>query len=100
MEAQVSCVFGMIAQDINADGNVDLILNGNDFGNEVFIGRYDALNGLALIGDGHGNFRALKSGESGIYIPGDGRMLTRYRRANGKTAIVAMQHNGSLMVFE
>jgi hypothetical protein len=99
-EAQVSCLFGMIAQDVNADGNIDLILNGNDFGNEVFIGRYDALNGLVLIGDGHGNFRALKSRESGIYIPGNGRMLTRYRRANGKMAILATQHNGSMRFFE
>ena len=42
----------MIADDFDADGNLDLAINTNDYGTDVSVGRYDALNGLMLKGDG------------------------------------------------
>ena len=42
---QFSCINGMVADDVNEDGNVDLIINGNDYGTEVSVGRYDACAG-------------------------------------------------------
>jgi hypothetical protein len=59
LQAQVSVVNGMIADDFDGDGNLDVLINGNDFGTEVSVGRYDALNGLLLKGDGKGNFQPL-----------------------------------------
>jgi len=58
LQAQVSSIFGMVAEDVDGDGNLDVIMNGNDYGTEVSVGRYDALNGLVLKGDGKGNFFA------------------------------------------
>ena len=40
----------MIADDFNGDGNLDVVMNTNDFGTESTVGRYDALNGLYLVG--------------------------------------------------
>ena len=59
MQAQISALNGMVADDFDGDGNLDVLINGNDWGTEVSVGRYDALNGLVLKGDGKGNFTAL-----------------------------------------
>ncbi|MBU3745555.1 MAG: VCBS repeat-containing protein, partial [Sediminibacterium sp.] len=45
-EAQYSTVNGMVVDDFNGDGNLDIAINGNDYGTEVAVGRYDAMNGL------------------------------------------------------
>ena len=55
-EAQMSTLNGMLADDFDGDGNLDVLISGNDFGTEVSVGRYDALNGLLLKGDGSGGF--------------------------------------------
>lgn len=47
-QAQFSGINGMLAEDFDGDGNLDIVMNGNDFGTEVTVGRYDALNGLYL----------------------------------------------------
>ncbi|HTQ27533.1 MAG TPA: VCBS repeat-containing protein, partial [Puia sp.] len=98
--AQISSVYGMVADDVDGDGNLDLILNGNDFGTEVFVGRYDALNGLYLQGDGKGGFTPKSIMESGIFIPGNGRALVKYCSASGKYMLVASQNRGALKFFE
>src|SRR6185437_916011 len=55
-QAQFSAVNGMAVDDYDGDGNLDLVINGNDYGTEPLLGRYDGLNGLFLKGDGNGNF--------------------------------------------
>jgi hypothetical protein len=86
--------------DFDGDGNPDVIMSGNDFGTDVSIGRYDALNGLFLKGDGRGNFKPLSILQSGIYIPGDGKALVKLQGNNGKLLIAASQNKSDLKVFE
>ena len=76
-----------------------LLLHGNDFGTEVGNGRYDALNGLVLLGDGKGNFSPLSILQSGLYIPGDGKALIKCRGNNNNYLLAASQNNGPLKVF-
>ena len=38
-EAQFAPVFGIVTDDLNGDGNLDIALTGNDFGAEPAIGR-------------------------------------------------------------
>ena len=98
IEAQFAPVLGATTYDINNDGNEDVLLVGNDFGNEVFAGRSDAFNGLVLLGDGRGEFKAIRSIESGFYVPGDAKSLVRIE--TDKTSIfVASQNQDSIKAF-
>ncbi|NGP76005.1 VCBS repeat-containing protein [Balneolaceae bacterium YR4-1] len=99
VEAQFAPLFGMIVDDFNADGNPDVLLNGNDYGAQVQIGGYDALNGLLLKGDGAGNFEPLSIAESGIFIPGDGKALVKVQGADGSYLAFASQNSGPMKVF-
>jgi hypothetical protein len=86
--------------DADGDGNLDLMLVGNDYGIEVSTGRYDALNGWVLKGDGEGGFAALNISESGFYVPGNGKSLVKLRGANGQALFVAGQNRATLKVFK
>lgn len=98
-EAQLAPVFGLVSEDLNGDGFLDVALVGNDFGNEIFIGRLDALNGLVLLGDGKGGFRSLSSTESGFLVPGDAKALVKLNRASGSALLIASQNRGELKSF-
>ena len=71
--AQIAPVFGTVVHDFNQDGNLDVVLTGNFFPNEVNMGREDASVGLVLLGNGRGQFRPLSPAESGLLIRGDAR---------------------------
>ncbi|MEO6453586.1 MAG: VCBS repeat-containing protein, partial [Ginsengibacter sp.] len=99
-EAQVSVLNGMITEDFDGDGNLDVVINGNDYGTEVSVGRYDALNGLMLKGDGKGNFKPLSILESGIYIPGNGKALVKLQSSNGYYLLAGSQNKDVLKMFQ
>jgi hypothetical protein len=92
-------VYGCIAEDLNSDGNPDLMLVGNDYGTEIATGRYDALNGLVLIGQGDGSFITTDFEESGFFVPGDAKSLVKLRGANGVFLVAAGQNRGPLKLF-
>jgi hypothetical protein len=99
-EAQVSVLNGLVVEDFDGDGNLDVAINGNDYGTEVSVGRYDALNGLVLKGDGKGNFKPLSILESGIYIPGNGKALVKFLDNKGNVTVAASQNKDALKVFK
>jgi hypothetical protein len=99
VQAQVSVINGMETGDFDGDGNLDVVMNGNDFGTEAAIGRYDALNGLLLKGDGKGGFKAQSILQSGIYIPGNGKALVKLRNTKGQLLLAASQNKDNLKIF-
>lgn len=99
LPAQTSPVNGLVTGDINEDGNLDVMLIGNDYGNEVFSGRYDALTGVVLMGDGKGNFSVSSSAKSGFYVPGDAKALARLSTANSDY-FIATQNIDSIKVYK
>ena len=99
-EAQVSVLNGMVVDDFDGDGNLDMLINGNDFGTEVATGRYDAFNGLLLKGDGAGHFTPLSILQSGVYLPGNGKALVKLQGSGGRYLVAASQNRGPLKLYE
>ena len=98
--AQLAPLNGMISDDFNGDGNLDVAIIGNDYGNEVTDGRHDAMNGLVLLGDGAGNFNAQTILQSGLFVPGDAKAFIKLMGANNNIIIVASQNRGPLKAFD
>ncbi|MBS1599081.1 MAG: VCBS repeat-containing protein [Bacteroidetes bacterium] len=98
-EAQMSVLDAMLVDDFDDDGNLDVLINSNDFGTDVSTGRYDAMNGLLMKGDGNGNFTPLSILQSGIYIPGDGKALVKLQGSTGNYLVAASQNRGPLKLY-
>jgi hypothetical protein len=79
---QFSPVYGILVQDFNTDGNLDVLMAGNFFGTRVKYGRYDASRGILLTGDGNGNFDAINNEKSGLNIDGEVRDISIVQRAD------------------
>jgi hypothetical protein len=97
--AQVSPVYGIEITDINNDDKPDLLLGGNLFSVKPEIGRYDALHGLALLGDGTGNFVATSSMESGLKLSGEIRHIQALRTKKGKL-LAFVRNNDSVKFYK
>ena len=97
---QLAPLYGIVVEDVNEDGWLDIAATGNDFGNEVANGRYDALNGIVALGDGTGNFKPLSITESGLFIPGDGKALVKLIAAGGNYMLAGSQNRGPLKLFK
>lgn len=96
--AQLSSVYGIAVNDFNADGNVDVALNTNEFSLAPDLGRNDALNGLVLQGDGKGNFTSLNVLQSGVFIPANGKSMIQLPLGNS-LSLLAAQNSGSMKLF-
>lgn len=97
-KAQAAPVYGMISEDVDGDGNLDLLLVGNDFGMEPYSGRHDAFNGLCLKGDGKGAFGELSIEESGFFVKGDAKGFAKIHTAKAEDIWVSTQNGDSLIV--
>ncbi|WP_430900739.1 MULTISPECIES: VCBS repeat-containing protein [unclassified Paraflavitalea] len=100
MQAQWSMLNGMVVDDFNNDGNLDLCINTNDYGTEVSVGRYDALNGLVFLGNGKGGFAVQSILQSGIFIPGNGKALVQLADFNGNPLLAASQNRGPFKLYK
>ncbi|NBB22756.1 RNA-binding protein [Runella sp. CRIBMP] len=97
--AQLSPINGMIVEDFDKDGHLDVLLVANDFGNETSTGRYDASNGLMLQGNGKGDFTPLTQATTGFYVPGNAKGLAQIASSDGRRMVIATQNRGPLKVF-
>lgn len=98
-EVQISSINGIVTNDFNGDGNIDLMVAGNLYNAEVETTRNDAGYGNVLLGDGTGNFSPLSYAESGIYIPHDTKDLKLLKGKKG-LFIVAANNNEALKIFQ
>ncbi len=97
--AQVAPINGLVTMDVNSDGNLDVFMSGNDYGNEVFSGRYDAGTGLLLLGKGNGEFDVVPSVTSGFKVNGDAKALAKLKGGSGNELLLATQNLDSLRAF-
>jgi len=99
IEAQIAPVFGMTVNDIDDDGNLDALLVGNFYPNEVTTGRYDASIGLLLKGEGGGNLVPVRVNESGFFADKDARGMATLSMEEKDLFLVA-NNSDSLMLFQ
>ncbi|HJQ66085.1 MAG TPA: VCBS repeat-containing protein [Gemmatimonadales bacterium] len=97
-EAQIAPVYGILASDFDGDGALDVLLAGNFDGVKPEIGRLSAGYGLYLRGDGKGGFTAVRTVESGFFVPGQARDIQRLRTRRG-TRYVVTRNNDRPLVF-
>src|SRR6266704_324404 len=96
--AQIAPIRGIIAADLDGDGNLDLIVAGNLYDTEPNTSPADAGNGLWLKGDGRGHFTPVSPVESGFLAPGHVTGLVLIQTPAGKAVLVA-NHGDSLQAF-
>ncbi|HMJ58210.1 MAG TPA: VCBS repeat-containing protein, partial [Gemmatimonadales bacterium] len=95
-EAQIAPVYGVLAGDVDHDGNLDLLLAGNFSSVQPEIGSMMASYGLMLHGNGHGGFTTLQEAQSGFVVPGETRDIQRLRTRRGDLYIVARNNDRPL----
>ncbi|MBI5008671.1 MAG: VCBS repeat-containing protein, partial [Bacteroidia bacterium] len=99
VESQTAPVFGIMANDYNADGNNDIILAGNSYSTSISDGQYDSFYGLLLAGDGKGKFIPVPTRESGFFVDGDSKAMAELTMKDGKTMILVSRNSDSLKVL-
>jgi hypothetical protein len=99
LDAQFAPVYGVLVDDFDADGNLDILMSGNFYASEISIGNYDAAVGLYLRGDGKGNFFPVQPIESGFYSDADAKGLVRITMVDSVDLIVAGNNSGKLKTW-
>jgi enediyne biosynthesis protein E4 len=98
LEAQIAPVYGILADDIDGDTKLDLLLAGNFDGVKPEIGRISASYGLFLRGDGKGSFTPVPTAQSGFHVPGQARDIQRIDTPQGPLYVVT-RNNDRPLVF-
>jgi hypothetical protein len=95
--AQISSTNSIIAEDIDGDGLLDLVIAGNMYGSDVDAVRNDASIGLFLKGDGAGNFEPVVALKSGLFIKGEVRQIAIIHLGQDKTRNILVAKNNDFM---
>jgi enediyne biosynthesis protein E4 len=99
IESQFSPVYGMATTDYNMDGNLDVMMVGNSYSTEIISGRDDASMGLYLQGDGNGNFRSVKTEDSGFLADNDSKGVAKLIGADGREIVIVGNNSSSVRIY-
>jgi hypothetical protein len=98
-QAQLSPVYGLLAEDFDGDGKQDLLLGGNFYEAKPEVGIYDASYGLLLKGNGNGQFFPLPANYSGFFSTGAIRDMALLTVLKKKIILIA-KNNESIQVVQ
>ncbi|MFT5980360.1 MAG: hypothetical protein ACI898_001130 [Flavobacteriales bacterium] len=96
VKAQFAPINSAIPIDLNEDGKMDLICNGNFFGTEVETTRYDAGNGLVLMNLGNAEFDVQLTAETGLSLPWDTRKSAILKGADNQQLIIVVSNGNKV----
>lgn len=99
VEAQITPVFGIVADDLDDDGVSDIWLGGNFYALKPQAGRHNASTGVFLKGRGNRQFTFVPTSRSGIMVEGEVREA-EVISAGGKKHILVARNNAPVVVFE
>lgn len=97
-EAQLSPIMGIQVDDINKDGNLDILGVGNMHGAEVETVRYDAGRGVCLLGDSKGNFQSISPKESGFMDWENSKALAKIKIGEQQAYLIGV-NNDKVKIF-
>lgn len=99
LAAQLGPIHDLIIEDINQDGNVDIVAAGNDYASETTYGWHDASLGICLLGDGKNHFRALAPNESGLFLNQEVKSIKSFVSNSGLNIILMGVSSGKLVAL-
>ena len=99
VETQYAPVYAMTATDINDDGNIDLILGGNNSFTRIKFGNYRANHGVILLGDGKNDFAYMPQYKSGLNIKGNVKSMETINTENNRCVLFGI-NNDTLQVYK
>jgi len=100
IQAQTAPIQGIVCDDFNGDGNMDILMAGNKYGFEVETNPCDSGTGALLLSDGKGNFTWLDNIFSGFWAMREARDLAMLRGAGGKKIILVANNTSKVQIFE
>jgi hypothetical protein len=96
---QFSTVNSIALTDINADGKVDLLIGGNEFGFLPQFGRMDASFGNIVLNSGARKWTVVPDKHSGLNVKGEVRNILSFN-ANKKRQFLFLRNNTAPVLFE
>ncbi|MBA3647345.1 MAG: VCBS repeat-containing protein [Chitinophagales bacterium] len=101
VEAQFSCLYGMVPYDVNNDGNLDIIAHGNFYNTESETERDDACIGLVMLGDGKGSFSSQSVQQTGFLSKKDAKALAMiYVGKDDMPVLMGTNNNSKMFAYE
>jgi hypothetical protein len=97
--AQFSPIFGMALIDYNKDGNMDVVLGGNQSSIRIRMGVIDANFGQLYEGDGKGNFKYIAQSVSGLNTSGDTKAMNVIT-ISGQAYLLVGVNNVGVMTYK
>jgi len=97
--AQLSCINVIHCMDLNSDGNIDLVLGGNQFGFLPQFERLDASLGDVLINNGKGGFVWQDESKTGLQLRGEERDIAEIKTKDG-SCLLFLQNNEYPVLFK
>jgi enediyne biosynthesis protein E4 len=100
LEAQFAPVYGIIPDDFDNDGFLDILLSGNSYSTEVISGRDDASIGLLLKGNGNGSFTPVSPLRTGFLSDQDSKGMAKLISSNQETLVLVGNNSDKLKAFK
>lgn len=86
---------GIQCFDWQNDGDMDILVVGNDYGQQTESGPLDAGNGLLLENTGKGEFRAIAPRRSGFWASGEARDVKMLKSGGSPLFLVANNNSAT-----
>ena len=96
---QLSCVCGISCKDVNNDGNLDLILGGNNYEFKPQFSRLDSNYGSVLLGDGQLGFSWQNYETSGFFVKDEIKHLKEFKDKDGRSFVIVAINDNKPKIF-
>ncbi|AOW21546.1 VCBS repeat-containing protein [Urechidicola croceus] len=96
---QLSCVCGITCTDVNNDGNIDILMAGNNYEFKPQYSRLDSNFGTLLLNDGNLGFEWKDYNTSGFFLRDEVKHLAQFKDKSGKTYFITAVNDGKPKIF-